>query len=87
MEYLLIILVILMLFAPKRAKQIIDSNPDEWIKYNFMSLENRPKESGKKYFVHRKDGKLHWETWNGTGFAYNNNSITHFRNILPPHDC
>ena len=28
-----------------------------------------------KYLVVRKDGKTHLETFNGTGWAYNNNSI------------
>lgn len=37
-----------------------------------------------KYFVHRKDGKIHWETWNGTGWAYNGNVITHWKQITPP---
>ena len=31
-----------------------------------------------KYIVVRKDGKIHFEIYNGTGWAYNNNSITHF---------
>ena len=28
-----------------------------------------------KYLVVRKDGKIHLEMYNGTGFAYNDNSI------------
>lgn len=28
-----------------------------------------------RYLVVRKDGKTHLETFNGTGWAYNNNSI------------
>lgn len=31
-----------------------------------------------RYLVMRKDGKVHFEQYNGTGFAYNNNSITHY---------
>lgn len=31
-----------------------------------------------RYIVMRKDGKVHFEAYNGTGFAYNNNSITHY---------
>jgi len=30
-----------------------------------------------KYLVIR-DGKIHFEVYNGTGWAYNNNTITHF---------
>jgi hypothetical protein len=28
-----------------------------------------------QYLVVRKDGKVHLETYNGTGFAYNNDTI------------
>jgi hypothetical protein len=31
-----------------------------------------------RYLVVRKDGKTHLETFNGTGWAYNNNSIKYF---------
>lgn len=31
-----------------------------------------------RYLVMRKDGKMHLETFNGTGWAYNNNSIIYF---------
>ena len=31
-----------------------------------------------RYLVMRKDGEMHLETFNGTGWAYNNNSITWF---------
>lgn len=31
-----------------------------------------------KYLVVRKDGKIHFEVYNGTGWAYNEKAITHF---------
>lgn len=62
------------------AKQFKDS---DWIKYDWNKIETRPEKYG-KYFVHRKDGKVHWETWNGSGWAYNGNVITHYREIKPP---
>jgi len=31
-----------------------------------------------RYLVVRKDGKTHLETFNGTGWAYNNNAIKYF---------
>ena len=43
----------------------------------------KPKKYG-KYFVHRKDGKMHYEVWNGTGWAYNNKTITHWTILCPP---
>jgi hypothetical protein len=54
-----------------------------WVKYDWNQKETRPKKYG-KYFVMRKDGKIHWETWNGNGFAYNNNSIIYWREIKKP---
>jgi len=38
---------------------------------------NKPSTYG-KYLVVRKDGKTHFEVWNGTGWAYNEKVITHF---------
>lgn len=51
-----------------------------WLEFDFNTLEKRPKKYG-KYFVMRKDGKVHWETWNGQYWAYNGNVITHFAEI------
>jgi hypothetical protein len=42
------------------------------------SLEERIKIEYGRYLVVRKDGKKHLETFNGTGWAYNNNSIVAF---------
>lgn len=50
-----------------------------WVAYP----ETRPDKYG-KYFVHRKDGKTHWETWNTSGFAYNDKVITHWMEVKPP---
>ena len=36
------------------------------------------------YFVHRKDGKVHWEIWNGSGWAYNEKVITYWAKITTP---
>lgn len=54
-----------------------------WIAYDWNKPETRPKKHG-KYFVHRKDGKIHMETWNGSGWAYNEKVITHYQEIKPP---
>ena len=56
----------------------------KWIKYSSdHSKYNHPSQYG-KYFVRRKCGKIHWETWNGSGWAYNGNVITHYAVIYPP---
>ena len=52
----------------------------KWVEFDFMKIESCPSKYG-KYFVRRKDGKIHWETWNGSGWAYNGNVITHWIDI------
>jgi hypothetical protein len=37
-----------------------------------------------KYIVCRKDGKIHLETWNGTGWAYNHNEIKYWAELTNP---
>ena len=54
-----------------------------WIKFNFDDVSTRPTSYG-KHLVCRKDGKIHWEAWNGSGWAYNHNSITHWAVIKSP---
>ena len=54
-----------------------------WVAFDFMSLETRPPKYG-KYLITRKDGKIHWETWNGSGWAYNHNEIRYWAEIKPP---
>lgn len=56
---------------------------DSWIEYNWENKETHPPKYG-KYFICRKDGKVHWETWNTSGWAYNNNVITHWREVTKP---
>lgn len=55
---------------------------DGWTAFDFEKPETRPIKSG-KYFIQRKDGKVHWETWNGGGWAYNHSSITFWKEVLP----
>lgn len=54
-----------------------------WVKFDFDRIETRPIEAG-KYLVIRKDGKVHWERWNGSGWAYNHNEIRYWGIIWPP---
>jgi len=54
-----------------------------WVAFDWDKPETRPTKYG-KYFVHRKDGKVHWEIWNGSGWAYNGNVITHWMEVKPP---
>lgn len=54
-----------------------------WVAFDFSKLETRPPKYG-KYLITRKDGKIHWETWNGSGWAYNHNEIRYWAEIKPP---
>jgi hypothetical protein len=56
---------------------------NNWVAYKFSIVSSRPKEYG-QYIIHRKDGKVHLETWNGSGWAYNENVITHYMEITKP---
>lgn len=55
----------------------------EWILFDINNKNSYPTEYG-KYLVCRKDGKIHWEVWNNTGWAYNNNQIEFWAVIKPP---
>ena len=44
----------------------------------FNTLECRMKIEYGRYLVIRKDGKTHIETFNGTSWAYNANSIDYY---------
>jgi hypothetical protein len=54
-----------------------------WVAFDFNKIETRPTKYG-KYLICRKDGKIHWETWNGSGWAYNHNEIRYWAAILTP---
>lgn len=54
-----------------------------WVSFDFNKIETRPTEYG-KYLICRKDGKIHWETWNGSGWAYNHNEIKYWAVIINP---
>ena len=57
----------------------------DWVAYNWNDISTRPKKYD-KYFVRRKDGKVHWETWNGNGWAYNEKVITHYQEVKFPEE-
>ena len=55
----------------------------KWIKYDFNDIESRPSKYD-RYVVHRLDGKIHLEIWNGNGWAYNEKVITHYMILTSP---
>jgi hypothetical protein len=54
-----------------------------WVAYDYQKEETRPPIPD-KYLICRKDGKIHWETWNGSGFAYNDKEIRYWAKIIKP---
>jgi hypothetical protein len=58
-------------------------NGSYWVAFDWNKPETRPTKHG-KYLVHRKDGKVHWETWNGSGWAYNGKVITYWMEVKLP---
>jgi len=54
-----------------------------WVAFQHDKIETRPTAYG-KYLICRKDGKIHWETWNGSGWAYNHNEIKFWAVIKSP---
>ena len=54
-----------------------------WVAFDWNKIETHPTAYG-KYLICRKYGKIHWETWNGSGWAYNHNEIRYWAVIVPP---
>lgn len=54
-----------------------------WVAYDFRVQLSHPPQYG-KYLICRKDGKIHWETWNGSGWAYNHTVIRYWAELIPP---
>lgn len=54
-----------------------------WIRFDFNTIESRPKEYG-KYLICRNDGKILLVTWNGSEWAYNHNEIIYWADIIVP---
>ena len=52
--------------------------PDKTILPWISVQDDKPREYGKYLVCRLGAGKIHFETWNTTGWAYNNNDITHW---------
>lgn len=64
-------------------KSLENQSTHSWVAYDWNNPLSHPPTYG-SYFVQRKDGKIHWETWNGAGWAYNEKSIVWWAKIVPP---
>ena len=57
-------------------KVLENQSTHSWIEYSWENPISHPPAYG-NYFVQRKDGTVHWEIWNGVGWAYNEKVIVH----------
>ena len=49
-----------------------------WIEYNWEDASTRPPQAG-RYLIYRQGcDKMHFEQWNGNGWASSNNDCTHW---------
>lgn len=64
-------------------KVLVEVKNIVWTKYEFEVIKSRPPKYD-TYFVIRKDGKVHWEKWNGTSWAYNEDSVLAWATIELP---
>lgn len=56
-----------------------EAKKSKWIEFDFHNKSTHPTQYG-DYWVYRADcNKSHKEVWNGSGWAYNNKTITHWQ--------
>ena len=56
---------------------------EPWLSFDANKVDTYPTVYG-SYIVCRKDGKMHFETYNGTGWAYNHKAIIAYFKLNPP---
>jgi hypothetical protein len=56
----------------------------KWIPYNWTDLKSHPPQAGRYLIYRKKCDKWHQEVWNGSGWASNNNDITHWCDVIIP---
>lgn len=50
----------------------------DWIKYNWEDKKSHPPTAGRCLIYRAKCDKMHFEQWNGSGWASSNNDCTHW---------
>tara|TARA_R110000744_G_scaffold102180_2_gene196582 strand:+ start:613 stop:798 length:186 start_codon:yes stop_codon:yes gene_type:complete len=50
----------------------------DWVKYSWEDKESHPPTAGKCLIYRAKCDKMHFEQWNGSGWASSNNDCTHW---------
>lgn len=57
-------------------------SPLKWLRYDHEDPGTWPERG--KYLISRKDGKVHWDTWNESGWAYSYKVIRYYAVITLP---
>lgn len=55
-----------------------------WVAYDWNIPSTRPPKAGRYLIYRSKCNKIHFEQWNGSGWASSNNDCTHYTLIKPP---
>ena len=55
-----------------------------WNEYSWGNIESRPPKAGRYLIYRKKCNKIHFEQWNGSGWASSNRDCTHWAEIMPP---
>jgi len=63
--------------------ELYDQESLTWNPFDWDDKNSHPTEYG-KYLICRKDGKIHWETWNNSNWAYNHKEIRYWATITNP---
>ena len=56
----------------------------KWIEYKKGDKSTHPVKIGRYLIYREKANKLHFEKWNGTGWAYSNDQCTYWMKIIKP---
>ena len=65
-------------------KQLSIHSVINWVAYDWNNPSTRPPKAGRYLIYRSKCNKLHFEQWNGSGWASSNNDCTHYTLVEPP---
>jgi len=57
-----------------------------WIKFNWEERATHPPKPGRYLIYRKKCNKMHFEQWNGLGWASSNKDCTHWADLKAPID-
>jgi len=85
--FILFFISYLILSLNKLKNELYNKQPNaivEWIVYDWNDKLSRPPAPGRYLIYRKKCNKMHFEMWNGNGWAYSNNDCSHWCEVFPP---